>query len=131
LSLSVSEARLKVAHDISSGALDWASFVVHLRRENDKLFSRAPTRMTTGQTQDNVELISLKAEELKAVEIQVNSLTGILNDLKMQARAFDEPPIGIQKAIEGTENRRSALLVRLDNLLNSLDSSGEYSNAGN
>jgi hypothetical protein len=131
LNTAVSRARLQVAQSILSSPVDWASFVIHLRSESDKLFSEPPTRITTRQTPEDAELISLKTEELKTLEIQINSLTGILNDLKAQVSDFDKPPTGIQKAIEGTENRHSALLGKLNNLKNSLDSSGEYhSNAG-
>lgn len=132
LNLAVSRARLHVARSIPPSAVDWASFVVHLRSEGDKLFSEPPSRITTRQTPDNAELITLKTEELKALEIQVNSLTGILNDLKMQVSDFDKPPIGVQKAINETQSRHSALLGKLTNLKNSLDSNGDYSsNAGN
>jgi hypothetical protein len=118
LRTSVKRSRQKVAQSLPL-SVDWASFVLHLRSPNDKLFSYIPPEITTRRAINSTEL-SMERRKVKALEIQINSLTAILNGLKMQVRTFDKPPAGLQKAIEGTEKRHYDLLSELSSLKASL-----------
>ncbi|HSF51172.1 MAG TPA: CHAT domain-containing protein [Nitrososphaeraceae archaeon] len=118
LMTSIKRSRQEVAqsHPLS---VDWASFVLHLRSPSDKLFSYIPPEITTRRAINRTEL-SMERRKVKALEIQINSLTSILNNLKMQVSNFDNPPAGLQKAIEGTEKRHYDLLSELRSVKASL-----------
>ena len=90
--------------------------------EDDTIFSIVPALRNRSFAVTEDEAFSHKVMEAKAVHAKIDSLTSILNDLKSQSSAFDEPPAGLQKVIEGTEKRRGTLVNEYNDLSRSLES---------
>jgi hypothetical protein len=118
---AVRNARTFLAKQSSSSSVDWASFVLHLRSPNDNLFSITQFLPTTRGIAES-PLFSEKTQQVKALEVKIDSLTTILNDLKSQVSAYDEPSEGLKKVIEGTEKHHKDLLGEYVNLKRSFNS---------